>query len=92
VKKRFDEILAAGGASVKLIEGYGLTETVTDSTAGVCRKILYSGRNFLLPGWVKWPAQNWKKKPLRKWPTENDLREADSRPKDKDCTSLSGKE
>jgi len=32
VKKRFDEVLSAGGASVELIEGYGLTETVTACT------------------------------------------------------------
>jgi len=32
VKKRFDEVLSTGGASVELIEGYGLTETVTACT------------------------------------------------------------
>lgn len=41
VKKRFDEILAAGGGTIELLEGYGLTETVTACTllpAGQYRK------------------------------------------------------
>jgi long-chain acyl-CoA synthetase len=41
VKKRFDEVLSAGGGSVELVEGYGLTETVTACTllpAGQYRK------------------------------------------------------
>ena len=32
VKKRFDEVLTAGGGTVELVEGYGLTETVTACT------------------------------------------------------------
>lgn len=32
VKKRFDEIITAGGGSIELLEGYGLTETVTACT------------------------------------------------------------
>ena len=32
VKKRFDEVLTVGGGKVELVEGYGLTETVTACT------------------------------------------------------------
>ncbi len=32
VKKRFDEIILAGGGTIELLEGYGLTETVTACT------------------------------------------------------------
>lgn len=32
VKKRFDEVLTAGGGKLELVEGYGLTETVTACT------------------------------------------------------------
>lgn len=32
VKKRFDEIITAGGGTIELLEGYGLTETVTACT------------------------------------------------------------
>ena len=41
VKRRFDDVLAAGGGTVELVEGYGLTETVTACTllpAGQYRK------------------------------------------------------
>jgi len=54
VKKRFDEVLQAGGASVELIEGYGLTETVTACTVLPIGEYRRESIGIPLPGiWAK---------------------------------------